>query len=289
MTEHRTPNTEYRSWTERGGAIDRRWIYLVLFVATLAPLVFRWRLPLFVTADAKDLYQVVDTRPPGKIVVLSCSWDAGTKAESRPQTVALARHLLRRHIPFALLSIAATTSPQLAQAAIEEAAREEGHGTYGVDFCNWGYRVGITPWLQALSRNIPSAVSTDWKGRKLSELPMMRGVETFRDNVSLLIDITGSATIGDWITMVHAPTGVPIGFACTAVMAPEAYPLLDSGQLVGMLTGMRGAAEYEQLIQAPGFGVTAMAGQSFAHLCILSLILVGNLPILAAALRRGRR
>ncbi len=279
---------EHRSWQERVGAIDRRWMYALLFATTLAPLVFRWRLPLYVTEDARDLYQVVQALPRGRIVVLSCNWEAGTKAESRPQTVALARHLLRRHIPFALLSFA-PTSPQLAEDAIEQAAREEGRGVYGVDWCNWGYRVGITPWLQALARNIPSTVATDWKGRRLGELPMMRGVQTFHDNVSLLIDITGSSTIHEWITMVHAPTGVPIGFACTAVMAPEAYPYLDSRQLVGMLTGMRGAAEYEQLIGAPGFGVTAMAGQSFAHLCILGLIALGNLPILAAALRRGRR
>jgi hypothetical protein len=294
MTEHRTPNTQRQtpSWEERLGAIDRRWIYALLFLATLAPLVFGWHLPLFVTGDARDLYQVVEALPAHRIVVLSCDWDAGTIAESRPQTVALARHLLRRRIPFALLSIGAPTSPQLAQEAVAQAVREEGHGTYGVDYCNWGYRVGITPWLQALGRNIPTTVSNDWHGTPLRELPMMRGVETFRDNVSLLVDITGSATIDDWVTMVHAPTGVPLGFACTAVMAPEAYPLLDSHQLIGMLTGMRGAAEYEQLIGAPGFGVTAMAGQSFAHLFILILIVFGNLPILSAALRRrgvGRR
>src|SRR5207237_8386200 len=102
----------------------------------------------------------------------------------------------------------------------------------------------------------------------------------------------GSSTLDDWITMVHAPTGVPLGFACTAVMAPEAYPLLDSRQLIGMLTGMRGAAEYEKLIDSASFGVTAMAGQSFAHLFILILIALANLPILSAALRRrgmGRR
>lgn len=277
-----------RNWQEWVSAIDRRVIYLLLFLATLAPLVFQWHLPLYVTEDARNLHQVVESLPPNKIMVLSCNWDAGTQAENRPQTVALARHLLRRRIPFAVLSIGYPTSPQLAESAVEQAAREEGHGTYGVDFCNWGYRRGTTPWLQALARNLPQTIGADWKGRPLAELPIMRGINTFKDNVSLLIDLTGSSTVGDWITMVHAPTGVPIGFACTAVMAPEAYPLLDSGQLIGMLTGMRGAAEYEQLNGAPGFGVTAMAGQSFAHVFILALITLANLPILAAWLRRSR-
>jgi hypothetical protein len=274
------------AWDERLASIDRRWIYLLLFLATLAPLVFGWHLRLYPTEDARSLYRLVESLPQGKIVVLSCNWEAGTQAESRPQTVALARHLLRRRIPFAILSIGYPTSPQIAQGAVEQAVREEGYGVYGVDYCNWGFRIGTTPWLQALSRNILKAVSTDWKGKRLAELPMMRGVETFKEDVSLLVDITGSSTVTDLISYVHAPTGVPVGFACTAVMAPEAYPLLDSGQLVGMLTGMRGAAEYEQLIGAPGFGVTAMAGQSFAHVFILVLITMGNLPILMAALRR---
>jgi hypothetical protein len=276
-----------RSWEERFGAIDRRWIYLLLFLVTLAPLVFRWRLPLFVTQDAREMYQTVEGLPPDRIVILFCDWDAATLAENRPQTVALARHLLRRHIPFALLSIGAPTSPQLAEDAVHQAIRAEGHGTYGRDYSNWGYRIGQPPWLQALAANLVPAVGTDWKGRPLGELPMMRGIRTIHDNVSLIVDITGSATYNLLIPLVHAPTGVPTGLACTAVMAPEAYPFLDSHQLVGLLTGMRGAAEYEQLIGSPGFAVTAMAGQSAAHVFILALIVLGNLPILVQALRRS--
>jgi hypothetical protein len=286
-TQHPTPNTG-PSWQERVSRIDRRLIYALLFLATLTPLVFGLRLPLYVTEDARNLYQVVESLPPGKIAILFCNWEAGTLAESRPQTVALARHLLRRRIPFALLSVNSQTSPQLADDAVQEAIRAEGHGTYGVDYCNMGYRVGSNPWLQALASNLVQTVSTDWKGQPLAELPMMRGVVTVHENVSLLVDITAAATINDLIPMVHAPTGVPTGLACTAVMAPEAYPYLDSGQLVGMLTGMRGAAEYEILLHSPGFGVTAMAGQSAAHLFILALIALGNMPILAAMVKKRR-
>src|SRR5947209_671274 len=142
------------TWQERLSAIDQRVIYALLFLITLAPLVFQWRLPLYVTEDARSLHEVVDALPPGRLVILSSNWEAGTQAESRPQTVALARHLLRRHIPFALLSIAYPTSPQLADDAVQQAVREEGHGTYGVDYCNWGYRVGSTPWLQALAGHL---------------------------------------------------------------------------------------------------------------------------------------
>src|SRR5437016_955900 len=119
-TQHPTPGPQ-PTWQERISRIDRRLIYGLLFLATLTPLVFGLRLPLYVTDDARNLYQVVEGLRPDKIVILFCNWEAGTLAESRPQTVALARHLLRRHIPFALLSINSQTSPQLADDAVQEA------------------------------------------------------------------------------------------------------------------------------------------------------------------------
>jgi len=269
--------------------IDRRWIYLVLFVVTLAPLVFRWRLPLYVGGDAQQLYQTIEQLPTTRLVILAADWDAGTLAESRPQQRALMRHLLRRHVPFAILALSSTATPQLAQDAAEWAVAKEGHGTYGVDWINLGYKTGSPPFVQALSQNIPGLMQVDWRGRPLSPFPIMRGVTSFHD-ISMLIDITGSGTVEDWwIPFVHKPYGVPIGYAPTAVMAPLAYPFLDSGQLVGMLTGMRGAAEYEQLLGYQDVGSWAMSGQSFAHAFILALIVLGNAPLLARALRaRGR-
>src|ERR1700719_243672 len=95
--QDRAPNTEYRTpytastWQERIGRIDRRLIYALLFVVPLLPLVFRLPLPLYVTEDARSLYQVVEGLPPGKIVILTTNWEAGTLAENRPQNVALAR------------------------------------------------------------------------------------------------------------------------------------------------------------------------------------------------------
>jgi hypothetical protein len=256
--------------------IDRRWIYLVLFVVTLAPLVFRWRLPLYVGQDARNLYASIEQLPTNRLVVLSTVWEAGTLAESRPQTRALMRHPLRRRIPLAIVSIGYQTTVQLAQDAAEWAVAREGHGTYGVDWINLGFKIGSGPFVQAMAQNIPGLLEVDWRGRPLSQFPIMRGVTSFRD-VSMLIDVTGSDTVEEyWIPFVHKPYGVPIGYAPTAVMAPMAYPYLDAGQLVGMITGMRGAAEYEQLLGYQDVGSWAMAGQSFAHAFILVLIVVGN-------------
>ena len=43
-----------------------------------------------------------------------------------------------------------------------------------------------------------------------------------------------------------------LGGGCTGVIAPGLYPLLRSGQINGLIGGLRGAAEYESLIGQKG-------------------------------------
>jgi len=70
---------------------------------------------------------------------------------------------------------------------------------------------------------------------------------------------------------------VKIAAAATALIATQVMPYLKSGQMVGMLTGLRGAAEYENLIGKPGEAVAGMDAQSVAHVAIILVILVGNI------------
>jgi len=57
---------------------------------------------------------------------------------------------------------------------------------------------------------------------------------------------------------------------------PQFVPFVQSGQLDGLLAGLRGAAEYELLLQAPGRALAMMDAQSMGHLLIIAFILIGN-------------
>jgi hypothetical protein len=54
------------------------------------------------------------------------------------------------------------------------------------------------------------------------------------------------------------------------------YPYIQSGQLVGLLAGMKGAGEYEQLIEKPGLGLAGMAAQSSVHVAVIVFIILAN-------------
>jgi len=79
----------------------------------------------------------------------------------------------------------------------------------------------------------------------------------------------------------------------TAVGAPKYYAYLNAGQMVGMVGGMKGAAEYEKLLAAShpqlaqfyrstrGFTATkGMDAQTVIHFVIILFILIWNIAYL---------
>jgi hypothetical protein len=78
-----------------------------------------------------------------------------------------------------------------------------------------------------------------------------------------------------------------MAFGTTAVMAPDAYPYLQAGQIEGMMGGLKGAAEYENLIGRLGLGTRGMPAQSWAHVLVIVFIALGNVGFFVTR-RRGR-
>src|SRR5438128_2121916 len=93
------------------GRMDRGLTYLGLFLITLAPLIGGWKLPLYVTEPPRKLQETIEALPTDRLVLIASDWDAGTQAENRPQLVAIVRHLIRRGVKFAILSINSAQSP----------------------------------------------------------------------------------------------------------------------------------------------------------------------------------
>ena len=78
----------------------------------------------------------------------------------------------------------------------------------------------------------------------------------------MILDVNPTAGYAIYIQFMQSPFKIPMGLAPTAVMAPEAFNYLDSGQLVGMLQGLQGAVEYEQLLNV--FGRATRASNSLS-------------------------
>ncbi len=276
------------SFWHRIQRIPRHYIYLLLAGVVAWQLLFPIRLPVVPSSATKGVYDAIAAVPDDKLVVISTDWDASTEAETAPQTQAIMHACFQHRKRFAIMNLQPPMGVKLANDLAEEAAREYG-AEYGVDWCNWGYKYGYENVLMALGKNVPKAVGDDFYGKPVTELPMMEGVADIKD-VGLVVIVTGlSAMTEMWIGLIQGPYGTPLATAYTAVMAPIYYPYLDSGQMKGMLVGAKGAAELEVLVDRPGKASDIMNVQSWAHVLIIALIIVGNLGYLLARGRRGER
>ncbi len=267
--------------------VDRRYLYAALLLAVMLPFLMDVKIPVPISAQTNKMYTAIEELPPNSFVLFGVDWSAGTRGENGAQTEVLMRHLMRHKVRFALLAFD-PQSKELCQRIAQRLQTEYGYKE-GVNWVNWGYRVSsnLEMYLKALAQDIPTAVGTDIHEVPVRTLPVMAGIQSAKD-IALILDVTPSSTFQAYIQFVAQPYKIPMGIAPTAVMAPEAFTYLDSGQIVGMLAGLQGAIEYEQKLGVVGKATRASVSLSFAHLLIIGFIVLGNLAMLLERRQKSR-
>ena len=164
---------------------------------------------------------------------------------------------------------------------------EEYGKVYGVDYVNLGYMAGGIVTLLGMGSSIPNTYPSDYGGTPVGEIPLMQEVQNF-DDIAFVMEVSaGTPGTREWVQQVQGRYRVALGSGTTAVGAPNFYPYVQSGQLTGLLGGLKGAAEYETLIGYPGDATKGMDAQSIVHALVVVFILLGNVVYLLSLRRRG--
>jgi hypothetical protein len=256
--------------------LDRRIIFTFIFLSIAIPLLLPVNLDFSVTPPVQSFYDAIEELPPGSKVLVSCDYDPGSMPELFPMNVAVFHHLLSRDLKVITMQLWATGT-LLAELAMAEVLEDFPHKEYGKDWVNLGFKEGREVVMVSMGTNIPKTFPSDSRGNKVEDLPIMQGVNTY-DDIALFMNVSGGLPgTKEWVLQVQSRYHVKLGSGCTAVSAPEFYPYVQSGQLVGLLGGMKGAAEYEKLVQRPGTAQRGMDAQSVSHIVVFLFILIGNI------------
>ena len=262
------------TWAEKVLKIDRRWIFLAIGIAVTVPFFLPLGLPVVVTPPVQNLYDAVDElEPNSNPLLMAIDYAPATLPELEPMAVAVMRHAMSKDVNVIVMTLH-PAGYGLAERAMLQVAEEYG-AVYGEDYAFLGFQPGISAVILGLGINIRNVFPDDAYGTPLNELPVMEGIRNY-DDIPLLVTTAGWSAAEAWIYYAHQPYGQRVGAGVTAVMATDYYPYLDAGQLVGLLGGMRGGAEYEVLIDHPDQGGRGMDSQSVIHLLIIVLIVIGN-------------
>jgi hypothetical protein len=266
-------------------ALDRRWIFLLIGLATALPLVFPANLPVTPGPRVQAFYDAIEVVPEGSPVLLSLDYEPDIMAELQPLSIAVLRHCFRRNLKPVILTLY-PAGPGLIERALAIASEAEGKAR-NEDYVFLGYKSGSQSVILGLGESIRAMFPTDFYGTPLSSIPLMERLNSYAD-FPLVINLSGSAIADYYIRIAATRYHRTLILGCTAVMATDYYPYLSSGQLAGLAGGMKGAAEYERLAGIMGDARRGMDAQSMVHVLIVALVILGNVALLTTgALRSG--
>jgi len=263
------------SFSERMLKIDRRIIFLLIGLCTLLPLLYPVGLPIKISPEVRGVYDHMESLPPRSVFLLSIDFDPASKPELHPQAIALLRHAFRKDLRVVAMTLW-VSGTGMAEQLVSQVAQEAGKEN-GKDYVFLGWSPGGSAVIINMGQDLYTAFPSDYGGRATKGLPVLDGVHSLKDVTYAISLGAGVPGVEAWYVFGKDKYKFELGGGCTGVMAPGLYPLLRSGQINGLIGGLRGAAEYESLIGQKGRAVAGMDAQSATHMAIIVLVVICNL------------
>lgn len=265
--------------------IKREIIYSLIGLVVIVPLLLGIKEKVQISPAVESAYKAIESLDFEDVILISIDYDPASMPELQPMLKAILRHAFRKDIKVILMVFWPLGLP-IGTEGLEEVAVEF-EKVYGEDYINLGYRPGDRAVMIDMGREIRNFFNTDVNSIPIDSYPMMRDIHNY-NNISLIVGLEAGRWGEYWIQYVGSRYKQRIVLGVTGVMAAETYPYLQSGQIEGLIGGLKGAAEYETLIETPGFGLTGMAAQSWAHIAISVFIIIGNIGYFMGR-RRARK
>jgi len=253
--------------------IDVRILYLIMVVAAIYPLLRPIGLPLPISDRARDAYAAIEALQPGDLVFFGIDYSPTQEAEMWPQTLAVGHHLARRGVRIVMLNMiegAFRYEERMRDIILAEYPEYK----YGENIIALPFTAGREAAFQSVVADFKGLYTYDLAGNPVGSLPLwneIRGASDFKMYVEL-------ADAPDWwLRPMSQVPGLQLWNGTVASGASTMAPLYQSGQMIGFIIGMVGAAEYEFLVGKPGMAAAAMDTQSMGHVLIILFVVLGNI------------
>ncbi len=256
-------------------------VYLLLAFAVIVPFLiprgFAGSTLRISGTPAAEFYDTLQALPNNATVLLAFDYDPSLSGEMDLQANAIARHLIQRRVKIIALSTL-EMGPQIAQRVLNSATAGANNYRYGVNYLNLGYLPGHEAGLaQLAAKGLPMDAPDFVQKKSLKQFPVAANIKTLRD-IALVIELAGSEEpLKMWMEQVQARANARTAAGVSAAVEPQARAYRDAKQLVALMSGLIGAAQYEILSNQPGLAATSMDAQGAAQIVLVLVIALGNL------------
>ena len=265
--------------TIMGKFVGRRTVFIFVGIAVVLPFFMAVEQPIKSSPEVESLYNAVNELKPGSKVLVSFDFDPPSAPELQPMAESFFYLCLKNDLKIIIMGLW-PQGPQQAEMAMQKVLEDPEIASknirYGTDYINLGFQAGNEFVIQKMGSDIRSMFTTDYYGNLFDSLPLARGMRNLSNfDFSMNLSAGYPGTI-EWVQVAVDRYGVKLGAGNTAVQAPQVYPYLRAGQLVGLLGGLNGAAEFEKVTGILGKGTKFMVSQSAAHVIVIAFIIIGN-------------
>lgn len=278
------PDNPKMGFFENIANIDRRVIFLFIGFAVIIPVLLSFSCREEATPIVQSIFDKIESLPEGSKVLMSFDYGPSTVPEVQPMVDAFLRHCCEKNLKIYMMALWGT-GHNLISESMEDIIKEEfPHKVYGLDYVNLGFKAGQQGLINVILTDLKKMYTTDALGSEIDAVPMMVDIRNLK-SFDLILSLGGGFPgIKEWVLFGGDPGNIPVAGGATAVSAPLLYPYYPR-QLLGLLGGIKGAAEYESaLIKGyPKFktyshpGIDMMGPQTVAHIVIVLFIVVGNI------------
>ena len=257
--------------------LDRRVVFLFVFLGIAIPALIPFRFPIKATDNVRAVYNTIEAIADrgGGTVLISFDYGPSAMPELQPMALSILKQCFRRDVKVVAMNMW-PDGVGITQQALQTTSAELGR-TYGDDYVFLGFKPGYGSLVINMGQDFHDAFPKDVQGNRTDSLAVTRTITSLRDFVYVISLAAGGTPDGIWIPYGQEKYKFPFAAGCTAVMAPDMFPFLQSKQMNGLIGGLAGAAEYETLVNAPGSATDGMTPQSMVHLVIILFIALGNL------------
>jgi hypothetical protein len=266
-----------KNFIEKLLKIDRRLIFLALTVLLVIPIVRPLGLPnKNIGTEVQTLYDMIESLPPRSFIMLSVDYDPATRPELHPQAVAILRHALNKDLRIFMLTLNAGATGLIEELG-ERIPKDIAPGkVYGKDYVIMPYQPNPVAIMTQMGMDLYQIYDKDRNGTPIKDMEVMKGIRNVKD-MGLGICLTGTALLDSWVALTGDRYKFPFAGGVTAVSQMGYAPYLQTGQLKGLIGGMKGAADYETLIGHREKGTSGIDALSLAHLMVIALIVMANI------------
>ncbi len=186
-----------RATTQKLLKMDRRWIFLMVFVSILIARLIPFDLPIDAGPNVRAMADTIrEVGEKGGRMLISFDYEPGTAPELDPMSKAIMRHAFKHDVKVVGITLA-QNGQDLAERNMRFVAEEQ-KKDYGTEWAFLGYKPGFVTVMIGMGQDFYSTFSKDSEGRDLRSIPLTRDIHSLSD-FDYVVTVTSNKACEDYV------------------------------------------------------------------------------------------